>query len=146
MLKSLHFPGFAGLGQFRPHILAFQEQADRLRAGEMLCIGQQLVERRAGAGGDDIKGQRLDIFHAGVANFWVQPKFSGHFRQKGAFFGRRFEQRDLCPAPQELRQDKSRKAGAAAKIGKGLGALRNKPYELSAIPDMPPPDIGEGAG
>ena len=71
----------------------------------MPCIGEQLVQRRAGTGGNDVECQRLNIFHAGVANFWVQPKFSGHFGQEGAFVGRRFEQRDLCPAPQELRQE-----------------------------------------
>ena len=82
----------------------------------MLCIGEQLVQRRAGTGGDDVKCQRLNIFHSGVANFWVQPEFSGYFRQKGALLGSRFEERDPSPITQEFCQNQSRESGPASEI------------------------------
>ena len=93
----------------------------------MPCKGEQLVQRRAGTGGDDVKCQRLNIFHAGVANFWVQPKFSGHFGQEGAFLRSCFEECDPGPVPQEFCQNQSRESGPASEIGEGFGVVWNKP-------------------
>lgn len=79
MLLEVYFPVFVGVGQFRPHILSLEKQANRIGVREILCIPKKLVERRTGTRGDDIEGQAFDIFHAGVANFWVQPKPSADF-------------------------------------------------------------------
>src|SRR5579862_9566751 len=38
MLLEAYFPVFAGFGQFRPHILSLEKEANRIRACEMLCI------------------------------------------------------------------------------------------------------------
>ena len=91
MLLEVHFPAFVGLGQFRPHILSLEKQANRIGVREILCIPKKLAERRTGACGHDIEGQALDIFHTGIANFWVQPKPSADFLQKRALFGGCFE-------------------------------------------------------
>ena len=99
MLLEAYFPVFVGIGQFGPHILPFQKQANRLWAYEMLCIPQKLVERRASAGGHDIEGLLGGRFHAGVADFEVQPQPSANFRKKRALLGDRLEQRDLNPIP-----------------------------------------------
>jgi len=69
VLLEVHFPAFVGIGQFSPHILALEKQANRLRTREMLCIPQQLVERRAGARCYDIERQWFDAFHASISNF-----------------------------------------------------------------------------
>jgi len=91
----------------------------------MLCIPQQLVERRAGAGGDDIERLMIRRFHAGVANFEVQPQSSAHLREKRAFLGDGFEQRDLYAVSEKLCQNDAGETAAAAEIGEGSSIGRD---------------------
>jgi len=74
VLLEVHFPAFVGVGQFRPYILSFKKQANRIGVREILCIPKKLGERRTGTRCHDIEGQALHIFHTRVANFWVQLK------------------------------------------------------------------------
>lgn len=82
MLLEVHFPAFVRLGQFGPHILSLEKQANRIGVREILCIPKKFAEWRARTGGDDIEGQAFHIFHAGIANFWVQPEGVSDFLQK----------------------------------------------------------------
>ncbi len=110
---------------------------------EILCIAKELVERRAGARCDNIEGQALNIFHAGVANFRVQPKSIADFLQKFALLGRRFEQRDPRSVTQKFSQDEAGESSPAAEIGECFGILRYELDKLGTIPNVPPPHIGE---
>jgi len=144
VLLEAHFPVFAGFGQFRPHILPLEKQANRIRTREMLCIPQKLIERRTGAGGDDVETFCRRCFHARILDSRIQFESVAHSLQKGALFGDGFEKCDPNAISQKLSQNKSRETSAAAEIGEGSGIGRDVFRQLSAIPDMPPPDIGQG--
>jgi hypothetical protein len=93
VLLEAHFPGFAGLGQFRPHILTLEKQANGIGIREILCIPKQLVERRTGASRHDIEGQAFDSLHAFISDFRIQFEPLADFLEKGAFLGDGLEQR-----------------------------------------------------
>src|SRR3569833_1989803 len=61
-LRDLHVPIFMGFGQFCPFILAFEEQANAVRACEPIGISQQLGQGGQGPGGDDVEGLGRQIF------------------------------------------------------------------------------------
>ena len=136
---------FVGVGQFRPHILSFKKQANRIGVREILCIPKKLGERRTGTRSHNIERQALDIFHTSVANFWVQPKPVADFLQKCALLGCRLEQRDSRPVAQKLGQDQTGKTRPAAKIGDCFGVFGKETEKLGAVPDVPSPHIGERA-
>ena len=142
MLLEAHFPVFVRLGQFEPHILSFEKQANGLRAREMLCIPQKLVERRTGAGGHDIKGLGRGGFHAFIADDDIKPEPVARRFQELAFLGGGFEQRNPHLPTEEFCQHQSRESGAAPQICQCLCGLRNMTEQLGAIPDVPVPDIG----
>ena len=124
--------------------MSLEEQTNRAGPGEILCIGQKRVERRAGAGGDDIEGLGRHRFHPLLANFCIQPQSVADGFQELAFLARGFEQRDLDAVTQEDREDEAGKSRAAAKISQRFRSLRHIADELGAVPDMSLPDIGEG--
>ena len=145
-LPDFHLPRFMGFRQFRPHILAFQEQTNAVRACEMLCIGQQLGQGGAGPGGDDIERlrgassiRRLRIV-TGSAMRSAAAVRKAHFLAVASIEGHG------DPISQHLRQDQARKAGAGAQIGQRSGFWRDEGRKLGGIPEMPPPDILQGAG
>ena len=53
----------------------------------MLCIAQQLIERCAGAGRNDIEGLRRGSLHAFIADDGIEPEPVAHSLQKLAFLG-----------------------------------------------------------
>jgi len=112
----------------------------------MLCIGKQLVERRTGTSRDDVERQGLDVFHPGVSNFWVQSQFCGHFRQKGAFLGSRFEKRDPGPVTQEFSQNQTWKPSTTPEVSNSLHVIGDELDELRTIPNVAPPNLGKRAG
>ena len=114
MLLETHFPVFARFGQFNRYILALEKQANRLCAHEMLCIPQKLIERRAGAGGDNIEIFFLHRLHPSVFDSRIQFESISNSTQERAFFCDGFEQCDLYPIPQKLRQHQPREACAAS--------------------------------
>src|SRR5471030_3141172 len=46
-LRGFHVPIFMGFGQFRPHILSFQEEKNAVRACKFARISQELGQGRA---------------------------------------------------------------------------------------------------
>ena len=89
-----------GFRQFGPHILTLEEQANAVRAEEMLRIGEQLGQGGAGPGGDKIEGLGRNVFHPAVAYSDFEFHGVGSRNQKGAFLRRRFVQSDGNPIPQ----------------------------------------------
>ncbi len=146
MLLEAHFPVFARIGQFGPHILSLEKQTNRVRTREMLCIPQKLVERRTGAGCDDIEIFCRRGLHSRILDSRIQFEPVANDLQKSTLFGGRFEQGYLNAPAQESRQYQPWKASAAPEIGQRSCIFRNVCRELGTIPDMSPPDICQRDG
>lgn len=112
----------------------------------MLCIPQELAERRTGAGGDDIEIFCRHGFHSRILDFRIQFQSFADGPQESALFGDGFEQRDLRAASQKLGQHQPRKASATAEICECCGVLWDVGGKLRTVPDVPPPDIGHRGG
>ena len=133
-----------GFGQFDRYILSFQEQTNTVRSHEILCIAQQLRQRRAGPGGYHVKGLGRCVFHALIAYLHRKLHPLGSSLQKSAFLGRGLKKGDRQPLAQKLCQNQARKACTAAQIGQGMGFGWDKGGKLGAVPGMPPPDFAQG--
>src|SRR5579885_380970 len=118
MPKGFYIPRFMGLGQFGLKILSLEEQANSVRAGEMLCIAQQAFERRAGPRGNDVKIFVCSFFDSRVADLDVQVEPFGRGAEKGAFLGCRFieHRAEVRPFPKKNGQYDSREPGSAAEV------------------------------
>ncbi len=112
----------------------------------MLCIGEELVQRRTGTRRDHIEALRRHLFHAGVAHDRVQPQPVAHRFEKPALLGRRLEERHLNFAAQNFGQNEPGKSGSAAEIHQCLRARWHIAGELGAIPDVAMPDIRKRPG
>ena len=119
-----------GFRQFGPHILTLQEQANAVRACEMLCVAQQLRQGGAGPGGYDIERLFRRVFHAPVFDCNGQRQAVRGGRQKGAFFRGGLMQRDPNPIAQQFRQHQARKSRSGAQIGQACGCWGHKWGEL----------------
>ena len=88
-----------GFRQFGPHILTLEEQANAVRAQEMLRIGKQLGQGGAGPRRDEIEGLHGRILHALVPDMDLEFHGLGSGNQKGAFLGGGLIQSDGNPVP-----------------------------------------------
>jgi len=111
----------------------------------MMRIAQQLGQGRASSGRDDFKWLGKCFFHAPVLD--RDFKFHGvcGSQQEGTFLGGRFMQGDLNPVPQQFRQDQAWKTGPGPQIRQGSGIFGHQGRQLGGIPEMPPPQILQGA-
>src|SRR5476651_2823 len=137
-LREFHVPTFLCLGQFRTHILAFQEQANTVRSHEAVGIFQQLWQGSDGPGRDHVESPGRQVFHPGVLDCdrEAHPLCCG--LQKSAFLGGGLKQGHGEVWPHR-RQDQPRKPGAGTQIGQVFGPRWDKGCQLSGIPEMPAP-------
>src|SRR6185312_10472898 len=91
-LPDFHLPRFMGFRQFSPYILTLEEQANAVRAREILCIGQEPGQWRAGPRRDHIERVRRRVFHAPVFDENRQLHSLRHRLEEFAFFAGGFEQ------------------------------------------------------
>ena len=91
MLLEAHFPAFVGFGQFRPHILPLEKQANGIRTREMLCIPKKLVERCTGTGRHHIEGLTHGCLHTFVADDYVKAQPVTNRLEKLTLLGGRLE-------------------------------------------------------
>ena len=133
-----------GLGQFGPYILALQEETNTIRTCEPLGIGKQEGQGRQGPGRHHIIRIGGQLFDPGILN----GRGETHARRRGlqelAFLGGGFMQGDRKVGAHR-RQNQSRETRPGAEIRQGTGACRDVRRKLGAIPEMPPPEIGQGA-
>ena len=134
-----------GFRQFSPHILAFEEQANAVRACEPFGVFEELGQGGAGPGRDHIKGLNRGRFHPAIVDGDGQVHGLGRSFEESAFLGGGLEQGNGNPAAQHLRQDQPRKAGAGAHIRQGASFGGDEGGELGGIPEMPPPKVIQGA-
>ena len=135
-----------GLRQFGHHILAFQEQANTVRACESLGIAEELGQGGTGPGRHHIKGLGRGILYPEIADDDRQSHALGGGGEEGAFLGGGFVEGHGHLAAQHFRQDQPRKAGAGAQIGQSTGLSPDQGHKLGGIPEVAVPDIVEGFG
>ena len=80
-----------GFRQFSPYILTFKEKANAVRTHEMLCIGQELGQRRAGPRANNIKHLRTGVLHPRILNGDGKLHAFGRGDEEIAFLGGGFE-------------------------------------------------------
>jgi hypothetical protein len=80
-----------GFRQFSPYILTLEEQANAVRATEILCMGQELGQWRASPRCDHIKPMRRCVFHPPVFDKNGQFHLLGGGFQEIAFLAGGFE-------------------------------------------------------
>jgi len=112
----------------------------------MLCIGQKLVQRRAGPGRDHVEALRRHLFHAGIADDRIQAQAVADRFKKLALLCGCLEKRDLDFAAQQFRKHESGKARTAAQIGQCLRIRGHIADQLGAVPDMAVPDVRQRSG
>lgn len=146
MALETHFPVFVGFGQFGPYILPFEKQANRIRTREMLCIPQKLVERRAGAGRNDIEGLRQCSLHALVADDRIETEPVAHHFEESAFLGGGLEECDPDLVLQQHCENQCGEARAASQVYKRRCCIGNISRELRTIPNVALPNVRKGCG
>ena len=119
-----------GLRQFSPHILAFEEKANTVRTGEMLCIGEKLRQRCQGAGRDGIKNLWYGVFHPLVADGHGKLHALGRSPEEIAFLGSGFEQSHADSISKHLRQNEPGEPSSRAQIRDRPGIGRDEGYQL----------------
>ena len=107
----------------------------------MLCISKELGKRRTCARRYDIEGLFRAVFDPRVSDIGRHIEPVRHLAQEKAFLRGRLEKTDSHAVGQHDRQNKARKAGARAEIGKGSRADGYMGGELRAVPDMAPPHV-----
>ena len=133
-----------GFGQFRPQILAFQEQANAVRTCESVGVGKQQGQGRQGARRHHIIGVWGQLLDAGIFDRHSQAHPGGGLFEELAFLGGGLMQGDGEVRPHR-RQHQAGKAGTGAQIGQAAGGFGDQGDQLGGIPEMPPPKVGQGA-
>lgn len=133
-----------GLGQFGPYILAFQEETNAVRTCEPLGVGQQQRQRRQRPGRYHIMGTRGQLFDPGVLDRDGQAHPLGRGFEEVAFLGGGLMQGYGHLRPHR-RKHQPGEPGPGTQIGQGPGALWDQRRQLSRIPEMPAPQVGQGA-
>lgn len=142
--RGPHVPIFMGFGQFSPYILSLEEQANSVRSHEAVGIFEQLGQGRAGPSRDNIKGPMGQAFHPRVFNSDVQTHALCGGTQECAFLGGGFVQGHGQLRPHGG-QHQTWKTRAGTQIGQSAGVRGDHRGKLGAIPQVPMPDIGQGA-
>ena len=134
-----------GLGQFRPHILSLQEQANTVRAGARPGIIQKPGKGGQRPGRHHVIGLVGQIFDPRVFNGDRQGHALGRGAQECGLLADALMQGDGDILAQGG-QHQAGKAGARAQIRQGFCLRRDKGGQLGAVPHVPPPQLGQGAG
>ena len=141
-----HPPRFMGFGQFNPNRLSLEEQVHGLRTLKLLCIAQELAERRAGPGRDHIERLGRGVFHAGVADLRLNLHPRGGGFEEGTFLGRGFD-RARCESPARSRsRQASTRPGKPAPLPRSTRLIASAGIsgsQLRRVPDMTMPDLGQ---
>jgi len=133
-----------GFGQFRPHILSLQEQANAVRGPQRPGIGQQQGQGSQRPSGHHIMGPAGQILDPRVLYGDVQAHALCGGAEECAFLGRGFVQRHGQFRPHR-RQHQAGKTGARPQIGQGAGFGRDQSCQLGRIPEVTLPQVGQGA-
>lgn len=128
-----------GFRQFSPYILTLKEKANAVRASEVLGIGQELGQGRAGPRGNNIKHLRGQVFYPRIPNRDGKLHALGCGLEEIAFLGGGFEQGHSGFVPQHFRQHQPGKSGSGTQIHDRSGFCRDQGRQLGRIPEVPPP-------
>lgn len=133
-----------GLGQFRPQILALQEETNAVRTCEPLRIGQKQGQGGQGPGCYHVMGAGGQLFDPDILDRHGQAHALGGGFEEVALLGGGLMQGDGQVRPQR-RQHQPREAGSGPQIGQGAGIFGDQGPQLGGIPEMPTPQVGQGA-
>src|SRR5262245_30007753 len=104
-------------------------------APESLCIREQLGQRSASSGGDQLETFGSHLLDPSVTKVHLQPQVSRNNFKKVVLFPGRLSQGD-SQLGAECRQDQPGKAGPAAEVDQGFRLLRDQGCDLGGVPEV----------